>query len=66
MSRGRIANRLPLANATPGCQRKLLRATFAARQGTHSIDRLPNEHLWQHILARPPAELLYAIATIRV
>jgi AraC family transcriptional regulator of adaptative response/methylated-DNA-[protein]-cysteine methyltransferase len=33
---------------------------------THSIDRLPDEHLWQQVLTRQPGDFLYAVTTMGV
>jgi AraC family transcriptional regulator of adaptative response/methylated-DNA-[protein]-cysteine methyltransferase len=33
---------------------------------THSIDRLPDEHLWQLVQARQPGDFLYAVTTMGV
>jgi AraC family transcriptional regulator of adaptative response/methylated-DNA-[protein]-cysteine methyltransferase len=33
---------------------------------TLTIDRLPEEHLWQQVLARQPADFLYAVTTMGV
>jgi AraC family transcriptional regulator of adaptative response/methylated-DNA-[protein]-cysteine methyltransferase len=33
---------------------------------THTIDRLPDEHLWQLVLTRQPGDFLYAVTTMGV
>jgi AraC family transcriptional regulator, regulatory protein of adaptative response / methylated-DNA-[protein]-cysteine methyltransferase len=33
---------------------------------THTIDRLPDEHLWQQVLTRQPGDFLYAVTTMGV
>jgi AraC family transcriptional regulator of adaptative response/methylated-DNA-[protein]-cysteine methyltransferase len=33
---------------------------------THSIDRLPDEHLWDQVLTRQPGDFLYGVATMGV
>jgi AraC family transcriptional regulator of adaptative response/methylated-DNA-[protein]-cysteine methyltransferase len=33
---------------------------------THTIDRLPDEHLWQMVLTRQPGDFLYAVTTMGV
>jgi AraC family transcriptional regulator of adaptative response/methylated-DNA-[protein]-cysteine methyltransferase len=35
-------------------------------QDTHTIDRLPDEHLWQQVLSRQPGDFLYAVTTMGV
>jgi AraC family transcriptional regulator, regulatory protein of adaptative response / methylated-DNA-[protein]-cysteine methyltransferase len=33
---------------------------------THTVDRLPDEHLWQQVLTRQPGDFLYAVTTMGV
>lgn len=33
---------------------------------THTVDRLPDEQLWQQVLARQPGDFLYAVTTMGV
>jgi AraC family transcriptional regulator of adaptative response/methylated-DNA-[protein]-cysteine methyltransferase len=39
---------------------------IAGMNDTLIIDRLPDEHLWQQVLARQPADFLYAVTTMGV
>ncbi|MDR3536748.1 MAG: bifunctional DNA-binding transcriptional regulator/O6-methylguanine-DNA methyltransferase Ada [Acetobacteraceae bacterium] len=35
-------------------------------QETHSIDRVPDEHLWEQVITRQPGDFLYAVTTMGV
>jgi len=63
---GPIADHPPAVSATPGWQRDACRATLRGMKETHTIDRLPDEHLWQLVLTRQPGDFLYAVTTMGV
>lgn len=57
---------LRTVTATPGWQCAAPDATLRDMKDTHTIDRLPDEHLWQLVLTRQPGDFLYAVTTMGV